>query len=204
MNKKTWSFYAPIYERAMRSDKKAYSWMYQRISVVVEGKEVLECATGPGLLAKHIASSAKSVIATDYAAGMIKEAEKGDYATNLRFEVADATSLPYENASFDVVILANALHVMPEPEQALREVRRVLKPDGILICPNFVSHGSTLVSRIWSGILRMAGIQFEHQWNELSYHDFLKQNQWDVIYSKLLPARITLSYVEASAGKTHI
>ena len=41
---------------------------------------MLEIATGPGLLAKHIAYAAKSIIATDYSEGMIKEARKGVYA----------------------------------------------------------------------------------------------------------------------------
>ena len=39
------------------------------------------------------------------------------YPSNLRFEVADATALPYEDNSFDVVLIANALHVMPNPEK---------------------------------------------------------------------------------------
>lgn len=165
------------------------------------GKDALECATGPGLLARHIAPSAKHVIATDYAEGMIKEARKGICPNNLQFEVADATALPYATDSLDVVIIANALHVMPDPEKALAEISRVLKPRGILICPNFVSHGSTLISKLWSGILRIAGIQFRHQWDEDTYHAFLKENGWDVTYSKLLPARITLAYVEARKSK---
>lgn len=48
------------------------------------------------------------MIATDYSEGMICEALKGNYPKQLKFEVADATCLPYENNSFDVVIIANA------------------------------------------------------------------------------------------------
>ena len=67
---------------------------------------------------------------------MICEALKGTYPKQLKFEVADATCLPYENNSFDVVIIANALHVMPEPQKALKEIDRVLKDGGLLIAPN--------------------------------------------------------------------
>lgn len=136
MNKKVWDLYAPIYERAMRADRKVYQYMYDRIPQIIADKEVLEIATGPGLLAKHVADAAKKMIATDYSEGMIAEAKKGVYPSNLIFEVADATALPYKDDSFDVVLIANALHVIPNPEKALSEIDRVLKPDGVLIAPN--------------------------------------------------------------------
>jgi len=201
MNKKIWDLYAPIYERAMRMDIKTYSYMYERIRETVKDKEVLELATGPGLLAKHVADVTKSMIATDYSQGMIKEALKGEYSDKLRFEVADATDIPYEDASFDVVLIANALHVMPEPEKALKEIDRVLRPEGILIAPNFVEHEGTLISSIWSGILRIAGISFEHQWTREEYLAFLDKNGWEAIFSKELSARITLLYAECIRKK---
>ena len=77
MNKKVWDLYAPIYERAMRADSKLYEFMYARIPQVIEGKEVLELATGPGLLAKHVAHAAKRMVATDYAEGHDPGGKKG-------------------------------------------------------------------------------------------------------------------------------
>ena len=196
MNKKIWDLYAPIYERAMRADRKVYQYMYDRIPQLIADKEVLEIATGPGLLAKHVADAAKKMIATDYSDGMIAEAKKGVYPSNLIFEVADATALPYKGDSFDVVLIANALHVMPEPEEVLSEIHRVLRPGGTLIAPNFVQHKGTVISRIWSGILRIAGISFEHQWSAREYQDFLKQNGWEVLHSQEMQARIPIVYVE--------
>ena len=83
MNKKIWDLYAPIYEKAMRMDQKYYAYMYKRISRRVVDKEVLEIATGPGLLAKHVAQVSKRMIATDYSEGMICEALKGNYPKQL-------------------------------------------------------------------------------------------------------------------------
>ena len=128
---------------------------------MIRGSEVLELATGPGMLAKHIAPAAKKIIATDYSEGMIREAEKGYNPPNLTFETADAMALPYGDNSFDVVIIANALHIVPDPEKVLSEIDRVLRPGGILIAPNFVEHKGTALSRLWSGILRIAGVRFE-------------------------------------------
>ena len=196
MKKKIWDLYAPIYEIAMRSDRKIYQFMYDRIPAVIKGKEVLEIATGPGLLAKHVAPAAERMVATDYSDGMIAEAKKGECPDNLTFEVADATSLPYEDDSFDVVLISNALHVMPEPEKALEEIDRVLRPGGILIAPNFVEHKAGFGSRLWSGILKLAGIKFEHQWSGQEYLDWLESHGWRVTFSKLMAARISLMYTE--------
>ena len=201
MTKRIWDIYAPVYEWFMRSDKKIYQLMYKRIPMVIKGKRVLEIATGPGLLAKNVASSAKEMIATDYSEGMIRTAKKDFYPDNLTYEVADATNLPYEDNSFDVVIIANALHVMPEPDKAMDEIDRVLKSRGILIAPNFIHKGTGLKSRIWSRMLKIAGIKFEHQWTRAEYEEFLSGHGWRVVNSKEMPARITMLYTECVRKK---
>ena len=196
MKKKIWDLYAPIYEKAMRADIKIYRFMYDRIPEIIQGREVLEIATGPGLLARHVAPAAKRMIATDYSDGMIAEARKGYSPETLSFEVADGTDLPYADSSFDAVIIANALHIIPEPEKALAEIDRVLRPDGILIAPNFVNHKGGLGSRIWSRILTLAGIRFEHQWSAREYLDWLDAHGWQINYQKEMAARISIMYAE--------
>lgn len=194
MNRKIWDVYAPVYEIAMKQDAHIYEYMYERIPQAVKDKDVLEIATGPGMLAKHIADQTNIMIATDYSTGMIKEAKKGSYPSNLFFETADATDLPYDDHSFDVVIIANALHVMHDPQSALSEIYRVLKDDGILIAPNFINHKGIL----WSKILQMAGISFDHQWTTDEYLQFLKDNHWNIRSYHEMKARIPIVYTECT------
>lgn len=196
MKGKIWDWYAPIYKRAMRAEERSYAFLYRRISKLIRGKEVLELATGPGLLAKRIAPVTKRMLATDYSAGMIAEAKKGACPKNLRFEVADALSLPYADASFDAVIIVNALHLLPEPERALREIARVLRPDGILIAPNFVKKRERLAGRCWELLLVLAGLRFTNQWTAEEYRAFLEKYGWEVLFYKELRARMPLLYTE--------
>lgn len=196
MKGKIWDLYAPIYSRAMRAEERSYAFLYRRIPKLVRAKEVLELATGPGVLAKRIAPVTERMLATDYSAGMIAEAKKGACPKNLRFEVADALSLPYADASFDAVIIVNALHLLPEPERALREIARVLRPDGILIAPNFVKKRERFVDRCWEAVLRLVGVRFEHQWTAGEYLVFFRDNGWEPLFYKEMQARMPFLYVE--------
>ena len=195
MKKSVWDFFAPIYERVMKSQKSIYETMYQNIRLVVEGKSVLELATGPGLISRNIADQAKTVVATDFAPNMIEQAKKSDMPENVAFEVADATDLRFEDNFFDVVIIANALHIMPNPEKAMLEINRVLKDDGILIAPNFIfdSNGK---KNLWQKILSLVGIKFAHEWTADEYRTFLEQNGWLITKSEILKGRINLLYAE--------
>ncbi len=201
MKKKTWDLYAPIYKRAMKADQQIYDFMYGRIPEMIRDRDVLELATGSGLLAKHVAPAAKRMIATDYSDGMIAEAKKGECPENLIFEAADAMDLPYADRSFDAVLIANALHIVPDPERVLREIDRVLRPGGLLIAPNFVEHKGTLGSRIWSGFLRLAGVRFEHQWSAEEYLRFLESNGWRVTFHREMAARIAMMYAECERAE---
>jgi len=197
MSENIWDIFAPFYEFSMCVQKKIYDFLYERIGEVAKDKVVLELATGPGLIARHIAPSAKSVVATDFAPKMIETALKAKNPENLNFEVADATSLRFEDKSFDVVVIANALHIIPNPEKALAEIRRVLKDDGMLIAPNFLMHVSG-IKNLWKKMLNLLGVRFAHEWNADEYKAFLESNGWSIKMDCVIEGRIDLIYVECS------
>lgn len=200
MKEGVWNFFAPIYERAMKSQKSIYDYIYKEISAAASAKNVLELATGPGMIAKHIAPSAKSVTATDFAPKMIETAKKGSVPENVSFEVADATNLRYQNDSFDLVVIANALHIIPEPEKALAEIDRVLKANGTLIAPNFIEREKGK-KNLWQKILSLVGIKFAHEWTKEEYKTFLSDHGWQVTKSHVCKGRIDLLYAECKRIK---
>ena len=195
MSKSIWDRFAPIYSLAMKSQKNIYDYMYSHIREKVRGKDVLELATGPGLIAKNVAEVTHRMVATDFSPDMIKQAQKGNNPVNLSFEIADASNLPYADHFFDVVIIANCLHIVPNPEKVLSEIERVMKTGGLLIAPNFIER-KIASPNLWQKLLFKLGVKFEHQWTSEQYKNFLESNGWKITVSEVVPGRIDLMYVE--------
>ena len=197
-HKDFWDRNAGRYDRFMRKDGAAYDEMYELIRPIVRHKTVLELATGTGLIAKHIVNAAALVEATDASAEMIAEAKRDNHSAKLHFSVQDMFRLPYADRSFDVVIVSNALHIVPEPEKALREIRRVLRNDGVLIAPTFMHLGNGLFGKIRAFFLKLAGFPLYHRWSTESYLQFLQQNGWHIHKSLVLRASFPLTYAECT------
>ena len=196
MKKTFWDRTTKIYNHFMKKDHKAYKQMYSLIYPVVRHKQVLELATGTGLIAKHIVRSADHIEATDASQEMIEQAKQGVKSTKLYFSVQDMFHLPYADQSFDVVIVSNALHIVPEPERALAEIRRVLKEDGILIAPTFTHAGNDFRGKVKAVFMKLAGFPLHSKWTSHEYLAFLRENGWAVQKSTVLKASFPLAYAE--------
>ena len=191
-----WDRNAGRYDRFMRKDRAAYDEMYELIRPIVRHKTVLELATGTGLIAKHIVNAAAHIEATDASAEMIAEAKRDNRSAKLYFSVQDMFCLPYAKESFDVVIVSNALHIVPQPEKALAEIRRVLKDDGVLIAPTFTHAGNSFSGRAKAFFMKLAGFPLHSKWTSEEYLRFLRQNGWTVRKSAVLKASFPLTYAE--------
>ena len=191
-----WDRNANRYDRFMRKDHKAYKQMYSLIYPVVRHKQVLELATGTGLIAKHIVRSADHIEATDASQEMIEQAKQGVQSIKLYFSVQDMFHLPYADQSFDVVIVSNALHIVPQPEKALAEIHRVLKDDGVLIAPTFTHAGNDFRGNVKAFFMKLVGFRQYSKWSSESYLDFLQEQGWTVRKSEVLKASFPLTYTE--------
>ena len=175
-HKSFWDKNAGCYDRFMRKDWAAYNEMYALIRPVVKAKTVLELATGTGLIAKHIVNAAAHIEAADASAEMIVEARRDNRSAKLHFSVQDMFCLPYADKSFDVVIVSNALHIMPQPKKALAAIRRVLKDDGVLIAPTLTHAENSFSGKVKAFFMKLAGFPLHSRWTSEEYLSFLRQN----------------------------
>ena len=195
-HKNFWDKNAGRYDRFMRNDRAAYDEMYELIRPVVKAKTVLELATGTGLIAKNIVNAAAHIEATDASAEMILEAKRDNHSAKLHFSVQNMFRLPYAEESFDVVIVSNALHIVPEPEKALSEIRRVLKDDGVLVAPTFTHADNAFFGKVKAFFMKLAGFPLHSKWTSNEYLAFLRENGWTVRESTVLKASFPLTYAE--------
>lgn len=107
-----------------------YCWAQSLCS----GRAVLDIACGEGYGSALLAKVAQSVIGVDISQDAVDHARR-NYAghANLRFAQGSATRIPVDDASVDVVVSFETLEHLAEQEQMLAELRRVLKPAGILV-----------------------------------------------------------------------
>ena len=195
-NKNFWDKNAGRYDRFMRKDRAAYDEMHELIRPVVKAKTVLVLATGTGLIAKNIVNAAAHIEATDASPEMIIEAKRDNQSAKLHFSVQDMFHLPYADKSFDVAIVSNALHIVPQPEKALVEIRRVLKDDGVLIAPTFTHAENSFSGKVRAFFMKLAGFPLYSRWTSEEYLAFLRQNGWTVQKSTVLRASFPLAYTE--------
>lgn len=106
------------------------------------GKKLLEIGCGSGVDAMEFARYGAIVTATDITDNAVKLTRELAMETGFPVTVikACANSLPFGNSSFDCVYCYGVLHHIPEVEEALAEIRRVLKDDGVILAMLYNRH----------------------------------------------------------------
>lgn len=198
-NKEFWDKFAKLYAPFMRKDKGVYDKVCEYIcSYLNKDMNALELACGSGQLSLSLSKYTKNWIGTDFSEQMILEARKHGEYENLAFEIADATSLNFVDGEFDCVVIANALHIMPNPDKAMIEIYRVLKPNGILFAPTFLwKEGKQSKFKKW--LMSVVGFKMYQEWNKKQFKDFIEKHGFSVvemnlIHGGLAPIGVMIAY----------
>ena len=151
-----WFAYGPIagrYDDAWGSRFQAVAKLvWQRVSPG-RGASVLDIGTGTGILPHALGECAADLAVMtgcDRATGMIRVARAR--TPSLRVVAADAVSLPFRDAAFDVATASFVMSHLLDYETGLAEARRVLKPGGVLAITSWAA-GEDEPSQLWSRLL---------------------------------------------------
>jgi O-antigen biosynthesis protein len=146
---------------------------YAVVQKIVSGKDVLDIASGEGYGSSLLAEVALSVTGVDISDEAVSHAIKTYKKPNLRFQVGSAIELAFPTESFDIVVSYETVEHLAEQSQMIAELRRVLRPDGLLI----ISSPNRPIYSEESGELN------EHHVKELNFEEF------DSLLSTQFPSR---------------
>ena len=118
------------------------------------GQEVADLGSGEGALTMILARYAARVSAVDTSPEMLRhltqQAEAAGYGQRVHAVQGDLTSLPLANQSVDAVFISQVLHHVAEPQVAIREAARILRPRGLLVVLDLDQHEQEWVREKWA------------------------------------------------------
>lgn len=196
-----WNLHAKNYDRSMVLIGRPIPRMVELAAEAVRGaSRVLEVAAGTGLVTTALAREAREVIATDYAPAMVAALEaRARHArlANVRCEQADLYALHFEPGSFDAVVAANVLHLVPDLAGALKALRRMLKSGGRLIVPTYC-HDETALSWVVARLLTITGFPAHRRFTVRTLRKSLESTGLIISRAETLPGLIPIGYVEGT------
>ncbi len=136
--------------------KAPYAYYEKKIfELILPYHRVLELCAGSGLHTRALMQTGAKITATDISPNSLRllKQKLKDAPGNLMTEVADMESLPFDDASFDVIACAGGLSY-GEPILVDTEIRRVLRTGGMLICVDSLNHNPIYRLNRWLHYLR--------------------------------------------------
>jgi ubiquinone/menaquinone biosynthesis C-methylase UbiE len=139
--RQTWQAVGPAWERhrdrVFENTRVASDWLIEQVDPQ-PGQTVLELTAGPGetgfLIAERVLPGGR-LISSDLVPAMVEAARRGGERrglTNAEYRVIDAQQIDLPDDAVDVVVSRFGLMLVPDPERAVAEIRRVLRPGGQL------------------------------------------------------------------------
>lgn len=142
---------------------------YANLSIESPG-ELLEVGCGPGYLISFLEKWFPKISITgfEYDQRLIEEAKERVQRTS--FVQGNAEQLPFSDCQFDVVVSLHLIEHLYNPEKMLKEVHRILKPNGIFIIatPNLGGLGAKIMGKKWSGFREdHVSLKSVNEWSQL-------------------------------------
>ena len=129
--------YDGFHGHGVNSDIEKELWGDEIMRLIDPKKDlkVLDIGTGTGFLALLLSSKGYDVTAVDWSKNMMQKAIDKARAASLpiKFDVQDAESLTFADASFDAVVSRHVLWTLADPAKAAKEWARIVKPAGMII-----------------------------------------------------------------------
>lgn len=181
-NKQSTWFESDWSSRSLSSTESLMQWVMSHIDInKVKDKYVLDVASGTGIFARWLAKhGAYSVTCIDATPGMIEQAKNScqteGYNDNIfTFMQGDALNMPFEDNSFDFVASRLAIHHFPNPIQNIKEMKRVMKPGGILCIVDIISHDDVEIAKEMNRLERLRDPTHTWAYNTNELLDLIKE-----------------------------
>jgi ubiquinone/menaquinone biosynthesis C-methylase UbiE len=122
------------YEQLMGRWSQRLAPLFIDFAGVDEGEKILDvgCGTGSLTLALARAAELSEIVAIDYSPVFVEEAMRRTTDTRIKVQQADACALPFESGTFDRALALLVLHFVPDAGKAVTEMRRVVRPGGVI------------------------------------------------------------------------
>ena len=199
-NQDYWRAQARRYDRATLALNRRFPQMARAVAEAARGEErALEIAAGSGLVTRELAPAVGQLVATDASPAML-ELLQGRMADSANVEIreADALALSFDDGTFDVVVIGNLLHLLPEPTAALAEARRVLKSGGLLLAPTFC-HGQGALAQVVSRLLGLTGFPIVTRFRDRELDGLIEGAGFQSLDARWFQGLLPIRFVAARA-----
>ncbi|MEL7671519.1 methyltransferase domain-containing protein [Methanobacterium sp.] len=167
---------------------------------------LIELGCGTGYFTKTLANKSESIISTDISEEMLSIAREN--LKGFEFQVMDCQDCKFNEGTFDTVFMGLVL-LFTEPEKALKESRRILKPGGLLIIAgpdiSFLSFYGNLKFRFKALVNYRKIPTTGHFLNQEKIVDMLDKTGFEVVSKEIIrdetdPNYVTVNYIKAKPG----
>lgn len=174
--------YAPVYDLLAKPLEGGRRRAIERLGIE-SGDRVLILGCGTGMDLEYLPEGT-DVVAVDLTPEMVRRTEERaeDLELELEAQVGDAQALPFEDDSFDVVLLHLVLSVVPDPASVVAETARVVAPDGrVSFYDKFVPEGEepSLLRRAVNPVARFLFADLNNRLEPMVRGTNLETGEWE-------------------------